>query len=182
MMKKNIRIGIAGAVLIVLMIAAGVFIEQKMKLEEPVFLTGGMLPEKTVLLIRDDEPGTSTICYSFACITNQSDDDLMPYAVYLEGDGILTRGVVEVISQKEFGPYRYSVCQIQMTSNEEIPDGTQIEKGTLWIQKDQKGRNFAVDGWSYVYYDEAGDVIRTDTWEPEGILDIWKYLKEKGVK
>ena len=34
----------------------------------------------------------------------------------------------------------------------------------------------------YVYYDEAGDVIRTDTWEPEGILDIWKYLKEKGVK
>ena len=52
MMKKNIRIGIAGAVLIVLMIAAGVFIEQKMKLEEPVFLTGGMLPEKTVLLIR----------------------------------------------------------------------------------------------------------------------------------
>ena len=57
MMKKNIRIGIAGAVLIVLMIAAGVFIEQKMKLEEPVFLTGGMLPEKTVLLIRDDELG-----------------------------------------------------------------------------------------------------------------------------
>ena len=56
-MKRNVRIGIAGVVLIVLMMAAGVLIERKMKLENPVFLTGETMPEKTVLLVRDETPG-----------------------------------------------------------------------------------------------------------------------------
>lgn len=56
-MKRNVRIGIAGVILIVLMMAAGVLIERKMKLENPVFLTEEMMPEKTVLLVRDETPG-----------------------------------------------------------------------------------------------------------------------------
>lgn len=181
-MKRNVRIGIAGVILIVLMMAAGVLIERKMKLENPVFLTEEMMPEKTVLLVRDETPGSSTMAYSFACITNRDDNRLMPYIVELEGEGILARGVVEVILQKEFGPYLYSLCQIQLNSYEEIPDGMQIEKGNFWLQMDQKPRSFAVDGYKYAYYDEDGEIIREDAWEPEGIWDIWQYLKEEGVK
>ena len=165
-MKRNVRIEIAGVVLIVLMMAAGVLIERKMKLENPVFLTGETMPEKTVLLVRDETPGSSTIVYSFACITNRDDNSLMPYTVHLEGEGILARGVVEVVSQKEFGPYLYSFCQIQLNSHDEIQGGTQIEKGKLWIQMDQEARPFAVDGFKYAYYDEAGDIVRKDVWEP----------------
>lgn len=181
-MKRNVRIGIAGVVLIVLMMAAGVLIERKMKLENPVFLTGETMSEKTVLLVRDETPGSSTIVYSFACITNRDDNSLMPYTVHLEGEGILARGVVEVVSQKEFGPYLYSLCQIQLHSHDEIQGGTQIEKGKLWLQMDQEARPFAVDGFKYAYYDEAGDIVRKDVWEPEGIWDIWQYLKEEGLK